>query len=319
MAEHRNSVVVGAGVIGLTTAVCLQDAGWRVRIVCADMPLETTSAMAAAIWYPYGVGGRRVLGWAAKSHKKYLAQAREAPGVRLCKGRELFRAPTCDPEWASIVGGVIHPPRDTLPPGYADAHEFIAPIVEMPSYLNWLTKCFTDRGGSIERRSLSSLDELLPVDGPIVNCAGLGAVSLVGDYSLMPVRGQVVRVRNPGLTSFLRDDGNPEGRTYIYPRGHDCILGGSAERGSWSVNPDPATTERILRVCRQLEPRLRGVEMIETLVGLRPWRSEVRLETEIKGPESAVIVHNYGHGGAGITLAWGCAVDAVQLVMEATS
>ena len=83
----------------------------------------------------------------------------------------------------------------------------------------------------------------------VVNCVGLGARELVDDASMEPIRGQIVRVRNPGLERFVLDEENPEGVTYIVPRSDDCILGGTAEEGEWDLEPDPETAAGILRRC----------------------------------------------------------------------
>ena len=129
-----------------------------------------------------------------------------------------------------------------------------------------------------------------------------------------PIRGQIVRVRNPGIKRFVLDEENPEGVTYIVPRSGDCILGGTAEEGEWGLQPDPETAAAILRRCTQLQPRLKGVKVLEHKVGLRPGRPEIRLEHE-DGPIPRI--HNYGHGGSGITLSWGCAEETLRLVQEA--
>src|SRR5690606_37847565 len=97
------------------------------------------------------------------------------------------------------------------------------------------------------------------------------------------------------------------------PRGDDVILGGTSEVGAWSTAADPTTTAAILERCAALEPRLRGAAILEVLVGLRPCRSEVRLGREVIG--EAAVIHNYGHGGAGVTLSWGCAAEAAALAV----
>jgi D-amino-acid oxidase len=192
-----------------------------------------------------------------------------------------------------------------------DGHAFAAPIVEMPIYLSYLMDRFDATGGSVQRRGLSSLDE---IDARVVvNCVGLGARDLVDDASMEPIRGQVVRVRNPGLERFVLDEENPEGVTYIVPRSGDCILGGTAEAGEWDLEPDPEIAAGILRRCTRLEPRLVDVEVLEHKVGLRPGRPEIRLQRE-DGPVPRI--HNYGHGGSGITLSWGCAEETLGLVQE---
>jgi D-amino-acid oxidase len=310
-------IVVGCGVIGLTAAVRMRESGLDVLIVASALPLDTTSSVAAALWYPYKAYPEdRVLSWGSRTFEVFedLARVPES-GVRLREGVEVWRDPVPDPWWASAVPGVRRCTEDELPPGCRDGHLFTAPVVEMPIYLGYLLDRFSSAGGQVERHAVSSLDDL--VDGRVVvNCAGLGARELVGDTSMEPIRGQIVRVRNPGLSRFVLDEENPEGITYIVPRSDDCILGGTAEEGEWGTEPDPSTAAGILRRCAALEPRLAGAEVLEHKVGLRPGRPEIRLEREDvdHGPPR---VHNYGHGGSGITLSWGCAEETLRLVQKA--
>ena len=308
--------VVGCGVIGLTAAVRMQESGLDVRVVTSALPLDTTSSVAAALWYPYKAYPEdRVLSWGRRTFEVFEDLARfPESGVRLREGVEVWREPAPEPWWASAVKGVRRCTEDELPPGCRDGHLFSAPVVEMPIYLRYLLKRFGDGGGRVERRAVSSLDDL--ADGRVVvNCAGLGSRELVGDTSMQPIRGQVVRVRNPGLRRFVLDEGNPEGVTYVVPRSEDCILGGTAEEGEWNTEPDPGKAAGILGRCAAIEPRLAGVEVLEHKVGLRPGRPEIRLEREDPdhGPPR---VHNYGHGGSGVTLSWGCAEETLRLVRE---
>jgi D-amino-acid oxidase len=307
-------VVVGCGVIGLTAAICLREAGIDARIVTAELPPATTSSVAAAIWYPYKAYPEdRVLSWGSRTFEVFeeLSEGHES-GVIMREGVEIWRQQVPDPWWAGAVRGVRRCREDELPPGYRDGHAFVAPVVEMPIYLQYLMDRFTATGGSVELRALSSLDEVEA--SVVVNCVGLGARDLVDDTSMQPIRGQIARVRNPGLERFVLDEENPEGVTYIVPRSADCILGGTAEEGEWDLEPVPETAAGILRRCTDLEPRLAGVEVLEHRVGLRPGRPEIRLELE---DSDVPRIHNYGHGGSGITLSWGCAEETLRLVEEA--
>lgn len=312
-----DAVVVGCGVIGLSTAIRLRESGLDTRIVTAELPENTTSAVAAAIWYPYKAYPEdAVLRWGARTLEVFedLAKAPET-GVRMREGVELRREATGEPWWAVAVPGVRRCAEDELPSGYRDGHAFVVPVIEMPVYLRYLVDRFAAAGGGIEERAIDSLDELAGEARTVVNCAGLGARELVGDDSLRPIRGQVLRVRNPGLDSFFLDEDDPEGVTYIVPRSKDCILGGTADEGTWDTEPDAAMAAEILRRCTALEPRLAGAEVLEHRVGLRPGRPKVRLETESGG--DAPVIHNYGHGGSGVTLSWGCAGEAADLVQKA--
>jgi D-amino-acid oxidase len=309
-------ILVGCGVIGLTAAVRMREAGLDVRIVTAALPLETTSSVAAALWYPYKAYPEdRVLFWGSRTFEVFeeLTRVPES-GVRMREGVEIWREPVPDPWWASAVPGVRRCTEDELPPGYSDGHVFTAPVAEMPVYLGYLLDRFIGSGGHVEHRAVSSLEEA--GDGHVVvNCAGLGARELVGDSSMEPIRGQIVRVRNPGLERFVLDEENPEGITYVIPRSEDCILGGTAEEGEWDTEPDPKVAADILRRCTALEPRLAEAEVLEHRAGLRPGRPEIRLEREdvAYGPPR---IHNYGHGGSGITLSWGCAEETLRLVRQ---
>lgn len=306
-------VVVGCGVIGLTAAVCLREAGFDASIVTAELPPATTSSVAAAVWYPYRAYPEdRVLSWGNRTFEVFEDLAQDpTSGVIMREGVEIWRKRVPDPWWAGAVPGVRRCREDELPPGYLDGHAFAAPIVEMPIYLKYLMDRFVAAGGNVEQSTLSSLDE---VDARVVvNCVGLGARELVGDTSMQPIRGQIVRVSNPGLQRFVLDEGNPEGVTYIVPRSQDCILGGTAGEGEWDLEPDPETASGILRRCTELEPRLAGVEVLEHRVGLRPGRPEIRLEREVVAG-GVTRIHNYGHGGSGITLSWGCAEETLRLV-----
>ena len=319
---RADAVVVGCGVIGLTAAISLREAGLNANIVTADLSEATTSSVAAAIWYPYKAYPEdRVLSWGRRTYEVFerLSDLPQS-GVLMREGVEIWHEPAPNPWWADAVPQVRRCHEDELPPGYRDGHAFVAPVVEMPVYLSYLLDRFAASGGSVQRRTLASLDEVSgEVSGEahvIVNCVGLGALDLVGDASMQPIRGQIVRVRNPGLTRFVLDEDNPEGVTYIVPRSEDCILGGTAEENEWNLEPDPETAEGILSRCAKLEPQLEGAEVLEHRVGLRPGRPAIRLERE-GGPDNVPLVHNYGHGGSGITLSWGCAEETLRLVQEA--
>ena len=149
-----------------------------------------------------------------------------------------------------------------------------------------------------------------------MNCAGCGARDLVPDPDVTPVRGQVVVSSNPGITEFFVGTGAArDDLTYLFPHGDTIVLGGTEEVGNWSREPDPNTAERIIAACAAVRPELGGATVLGHRVGLRPVRSRVRLDAE--QADRVKIVHNYGHGGAGVTLSWGCAQDAAGLALAA--
>jgi D-amino-acid oxidase len=150
-----------------------------------------------------------------------------------------------------------------------------------------------------------------------VNCSGLGARDLVPDGEVTPVRGQVVVVEQVGLDEWLVDDGDDIALTYVVPRIDDIVVGGTAEEGRFDLDVDPETAAGILARATSLVPALADAREITHKVGLRPARPTVRLEAEHR--EGRTVVHCYGHGGAGVTLSWGCAADVVDLTRAATA
>ncbi len=311
--------VVGAGVIGLTTAVRLAEAGHEVTLVARDRPLATTSAVAAALWFPYRVlPYDRVLAWSRQSYLTFSRLAVDAPesGVELRWGTELLRSDPPDPWWASAVPDLTVT-RD-VPPPYTCGWRFLAPVIDMPRYLPWLAARATAAGATIDPSavSLSDLADLAGLGPVVVDCTGLGARNLVPDPSVTPVRGQVVVVAQIGIDEWLSDDLDDHVLTYIVPRRDDIVVGGTADDDSWDLTPDPATADAILTRATALVPALAAAPILAHKVGLRPTRPEVRLESDHRGPQT--IIHNYGHGGAGVTLSWPCADEVVALLDSTT-
>ena len=149
----------------------------------------------------------------------------------------------------------------------------------------------------------------------VVLAAGLRSGPFVDDATSFPVRGQVVRVANPGLTRWVLDDDNPAGLTYVIPRGADVVCGGTDDEGEWATAVDPSVEAGVLARCRTLVPQLQGAAVLSRAVGLRPGRPSVRLEQ--LAVDGRLVVCCYGHGGAGVTLSWGCAADVAALALAA--
>ncbi|MCW2814486.1 MAG: D-amino-acid:oxygen oxidoreductase [Nocardioides sp.] len=276
-------IVVGAGVVGLTCAVRLLEAGHRVDVVARDLPLETTSAVAAAIVHPYRAGPVDLVErWTARSTAVFAEVAgggdSDEHGVRVLPGTDLVRG------------------------------DSTAPVVDMPRYLSWLARRVEALGGTLTRLNLSAL----PSHGDVVvNCSGLGARLLGEDRTVLPVAGQVVVLEQVGLERWALDDRTATSPTYVVPRLDEVVVGGTADDGEWNRTPSPQVAADIVRRAALLVPALAHARVLRHKVGLRPGRPVVRLERVGR------VVHCYGHGGAGVTLSWGCADDVAALVAQA--
>lgn len=286
--------VLGAGVVGLTCARALREAGHDVRVVARDEP--TVSTVAGGLWLPYATGSdERVAGWALATLERLVHD-----GHRVVEYLHLERE---EPWWLGVLppGRVRAARPEELPPGHGRGWVARVPLVEMEAHLAALA-----RGLEVERRTVGSLDEL---EGPVVLCAGLAARQLVEDPALHAIRGQVVHLDAPAGTPCVCDE---DALTYVLPRCDVCVVGGTAARDDEDIAVRPAETAAILARATALVPGLAGARVLGSRAGLRPGRDGgPRVEREGR------IVHCYGHGGSGLTLSWGCAAEVVALLSDA--
>jgi len=301
-------VVVGAGVIGLTTAVCLAEAGVRVLVRTAEAPRQTTSAVAGALCGPTITGpDNPATGWGDIAEAEFTAlSGQRETGIRLMRGRLVSKLGEAPPSWASTLPGYAQCSTQETPAGFPVA--FWARIPVADNLLDRLAAA----GGRIELGAVSALAEAAAQAPVVVNCTGASARTFAADDHVRAVRGQHVIVANPGLDSFLHEGGAESAWTSFLPHGNRVVLGGIAVRNSWHRRPDPELTRQILTRCIDVEPRLADARILGVEVGLRPGRTTVRLEQELLG--GARCIHNYGHGGLGVTLSWGCARDVLAIV-----
>ena len=304
-------IVVGSGVIGLTTAVALQEAGHKVQIVTKKLPESTVSAVAAAIWMPFHVEPLAdVNRWSRTSYDVFEKMTLDASnGVKMVDLLTLATSPVL-PDWVDAVpeGRFWKAEPHELPAGYQYGFFANVPMIETPIYLPFLQKKYLDNGGEITVREVNSLTDLATEADFVVNCTGLAAGKLTGDKDVFPIRGQILKVENlPGL-SYLADDDGPNALAYIFPRQDCTVLGGTAQVTNDDESPNDGDTLEILRRCSNLFPVLATAVVKSVAVGLRPGRKTIRLERE----PATNIIHNYGHGGGGYTVSWGCAIQVVE-------
>ena len=305
--------VVGAGVVGLTCALRLAQAGHTVRGLRDQPAADTVSAVAGGLWFPYHVEPRdRVVGWAAAALEAFTALAADSrSGVALREGVVVERGQP-DRWWTAGLPTWREAAADELPPGATGGVVATVPLVTMPVFLRWLEeRCVEEGVELVEQR----VDDLGDVPGDVVVvAAGLRSGALLGDDAPTPSRGQVALLANPGLSRWLVDDDHPAGMVYALPHPGWVVCGGTDVAGDWSTEPDPRVHDEIVARVRSVVPELADAEVLGSRVGLRPVAPSVRLA---RHPASGrPVVTSYGHGGAGVTLSWGCADEVVGLVRE---
>jgi D-amino-acid oxidase len=326
--KQQQIAVIGAGVSGLTCAVLLAENGYRTAIYAEETGPHTTSATAGAIWFPYDVEPfEAALAWALESYRVFDELCRPGTGVSMIELRTFCRNGKIQiPEWAHQLGATLLDQsaisREFMRSGrpgsqskrkriFSDGFTMRVPLIDTTIYLNYLFDCFAAGGGEMKTHTrLERFDEVPGDFEIVVNCAGIGAQRLVPDPDLEPHRGQVVIVPNLALPCAVMCDEAP--LMYAIPRSNDCLFGGTNDLSD-SRQPDPATTDAILDECSRVL-NIKRPRVLAERVGLRPFRrSGIRLEADRLGKNRRVI-HNYGHGGSGFTLSWGCAREVLRLV-----
>jgi D-amino-acid oxidase len=303
-------------VIGLTTALLAQQAGFRVTVY-SDQPLAaTTSAKAAASFKPsaidYDAATARLTELSWSVFARLAAESPETSGVRQHVHFEAASSSIDRPPYLNLMEDVAALQFPDVPGGYAFAWRYQTFFIDTPIFLPWLAEQVRAHGGRfvLLTKPFQSLNALAELSGEVVfNCTGLGARALCDDHSLRPVKGQVALVDpQPDMNWSIKADG-----FYVYPRTHDTVLGATEE---WDVDDDHAEAgaiDAIVRANRRILPHLTLDQVRGVYAGRRPYRSQgVRIASELIGGK--LIIHNYGHGGSGFTLCWGSARTALDLV-----
>jgi D-amino-acid oxidase len=318
----KSVAIIGAGVSGLTCGVLFAERGFRTAIFAEQIGQQTTSGAAAALWFPYDAQpADKVIPWALSTYKVLVDLVKDVrSGVSMIELRQYCRAGEIQtPDWASVIStassvipSAVEGSLDISDSIFKSGFSITVPLMDTTIYLDYLVNRFQKAGGSInERVRFNQLEAVDPKFDLVINCAGIGARELVHDVDLEPHRGQVAIVpKVDKMKCAIVCDDAP--LMYAIPRTNDCVFGGTNDVSD-DLNPDSMTTKAIVAECaRVLE--IESPRVLRERVGLRPFRkSGVRLEKE-KLSDGRTVIHNYGHGGSGFTLSWGCAENVFSFV-----
>jgi D-amino-acid oxidase len=304
--------VIGAGVSGLTCAVILAERGYQTTIFAQEIGTQTTSAAAGAIWFPYDAEPvEAVIAWSLETFgvlRQLCAAA--GSGVSMIELRSFARAGELEiPAWATPLGA-RRLARAEVPRAFSSGFSLDVPLTDTTRYLAYLTRRFCSAGGEIQGGIHFAQLEEAPADcSLVVNCSGVGARTLLPDPEVESHRGQVVSVpRIPQKHAVVCDDAP---LMYAIPRADDCVFGGTNELSA-DRNPDPETSVRIVAECSRVLEIARPPILAER-VGLRPFRRAGICLHADRLRDGRHVIHNYGHGGSGFTLSWGCAREVFGL------
>ncbi|KAK2000684.1 FAD dependent oxidoreductase [Colletotrichum falcatum] len=340
-------VVLGAGVIGLSTALALRAEypGSLVTVLAEHFPgdyhIDYCSPWAGANWCSSANDNGLLESFDRVTFDRFKEIARTAPeaGIKSSPLRMIFDQKIEDAGilsqgtgklwYEDLVGGVTPLSKDELPERAVFGLDMpSAFVINVQIYLQWLLERCREGNMALLRRRIGHIKDarISPDVTAVFNCTGLGSYFLGGvqDKSMYPTRGQTVLVEQPiqplksmYFRSPRRVDNNT---TYVFqrPLAGGIVLGGCRQDGSWDREVDPELAKTILERCCALAPELgrpEDLKIIKHGVGLRPNRKGgPRLEAERNG--NGLVIHNYGASGAGYQASWGMAAHAVNLFQK---
>lgn len=308
-----NIAVAGAGISGMSTAFVLQKAGHQVTVYASAFSPDITSNRAAAFWFPYHIrNDKRGIDWCKTTYEFYTDFSKDpATGISMKQLIKVLRFGEAEEEpiWKEFMpaNSVRIMDKAELKPDISIGYDVNVPLIETQIFLPWLKQQLEKSNVRFIKQTINDLDELSGSYDIVINCTALGSRTLCKDDNIIPIRGQVCLLKpGPSIPIYL-DNEMP---LYIVPRKDAIIVGGTFETGVEVAETEPQTIERILQNAYKVFPELAQQEVIGSWAGLRPYRADVRVEKE----RGTNIIHNYGHGGSGFTLAFGCATSVLDMV-----
>ncbi len=248
--------VIGAGVMGLTTARLAQEAGYDVTVYAKALPPETTSNIAGGQWYPSTLYRRdaidstfetQLIAASDYSYRRFQIMIGSDYGVRWMTNYELSRSPHGMGNTDRLIARMLPEirPLDASEHPFGDyaVRAWQGMLIEPPVFLRRLLRDIQIAGGRIAVRDFRTPIDIAALPETLVfNCTGLGARDLFGDKELEPLRGQLaVLLPQPEIDYALLGPGN----LYMFSRSDGLILGGTADPSD-NLTPDPAIRESFI-------------------------------------------------------------------------
>ncbi len=319
----KKIVVIGAGIIGITTAITLLEQKYTVTVISKDKPLETNSDAAVACWHPpsdrrpilqrlcleslpklneLSKLGNSGISWiTVLKYMKSTSSFKENPWMK--------HVETCGEIPESVIQNALYPYMLMLK----------VPLADVNLYRPFLLKLFESLGGKLELRKVEKFDELIDHYDAIINCAGWETKYLLDDRRVHPIRGQTVVLEIP--ESYKNPVSFGIGHLNAYatfrPQSYDCVIGTSYKVNDSKTALSKVEKEDIFAKVTQFLPEIKDFKIKQEKVGLRCGRWDVCIKSEWRA--KALLVHCYGHNSSGFSSSWASAEEVLKLCQAAFS
>ncbi|KAL6915388.1 hypothetical protein FSHL1_006829 [Fusarium sambucinum] len=352
--QGETIVIVGAGVVGLSTALRVQELivtqkyPPSIVIIARDFPNETSinyaTPWAGAHYRPCPGNSPQLLQealWAKKTYDtldSWSEKDKLTAGVEFMPGEEFFESPT--PEYVEVAKDVSQSVYNHLKSSFkifssselsvmGDSLElgfcYRTYSLNSPVYAAFLLRRLQNRGARVIQYTLSSLEEVFSIEDSVsvvINCSGIG----FGDAKVFPIRGQTCLVRNPVSKTITRQ--NSDGTwSFAIPRPLEggTIIGGTKEPHNWDPYPSSETRQTLLSNAAKWFPfdsessvstTTEKSDRFDVITDIvgRRPAREGGLRLEMEQLKPGTVVHAYGVGGRGFELSWGIADEVVTLL-----
>ncbi|XP_055379259.1 D-aspartate oxidase [Condylostylus longicornis] len=324
--------IIGAGVNGLSCGVQLAKYYKNlaeITIISEVFSPHTTGDGSAGLWGPYLIGStksEKIIEWSKITHDFFeelwlsddsgIAGICLIPAIRVSSSNDDIM----EDFWKDIVYGWRRLTKYELEKlsnetgnKFVQGMQFMTFTAEPIKLLPYLTEIFKKFNGKLIEGKIENFNDFVKNSNydVIINCTGLGSKTLIGDKNVHAIRGQVARVQAPWMYYTYLDEAS--NGNYIIPNTESVVIGGTHQMEDYNTIPDEGDKKFILNGCKQIVPALENASFLFDWVGLRPGRTEVRIEKVITD-DGKIIIHNYGHGGSGVTICWGCATNVLELL-----
>jgi glycine/D-amino acid oxidase-like deaminating enzyme len=245
--------VIGSGVMGLSTARLVQEAGFPVTIYTKDLPPHTTSNVAGGQISPFGhyredavtpEWRQQFKAAMAYSWRRFQIMVGDDYGIRWLPTFEETSRTAIPSDWMDPYYPNVRMLTQREHPFQLDrVITFNTMYVETGRYLRQMLEDFRIAGGTVQRRSFEAPQAISELPEKLVfNCTGIGARALFNDEELRPVRGQLAVLLPQPEVRYAAS-----GRWgYMFPRSDGILLGGTFEEDVWETTPEPAAISRIV-------------------------------------------------------------------------
>lgn len=332
--------IIGGGIQALSTGILLQHLGHDTRMVAesfsyvggADTPTVSTDYAAASI-YPVQIESEYTEDELIERAESTFEPFYRTDGVPVRKHTHYYlyedRSDEPIPDRMDAVGVDEYDGELPTRPGRGISGGYVCEeyFVEMPAYVPRLHAAYRELGGETETRTVAP-DEAGDLGDTVFNCSGYGSRDLFDDDSMRAIKGHILQVPYDGAEplpfSYTYTPSEYDHYVYMYPRRETVLFGGSylagdIVDGEWrGESPEKPTTldgvtvpERLYTVNEAIAGEYVDVERdaVDVKYGYRPYRADgMRIERE------GDVVHNYGHGGGGVSMSWWSALRAVGFV-----